>query len=321
MTLIDLFINNLLTIPIFAFVIGILTSVAKFKLSFNGRIISFLTFTLLFSIGLKGGTSLIQHSSYGIFSMLGLLIAWGLIQPFLSYMILKKFTKLDSATAAAVAACFGSISVMTYIAGATFLDKLDVGYDGLVVAALAVMEVPAIISGLYIFKLFNNTNNAKQNLLKEAIFNKTVLTIIMGMIIGIVLKFFHLERASSTILILFKPFLCVFLFYMGFIVGKHRENFRQFSLSLSLFGLYMPLLGGGVGLFLSYLLGFDVGTGTLVAILTASASYIAVPAAMRVSLPQAQEAIYLPLSLGITFPFNVMVGIPIYYRAASIFLI
>lgn len=126
----------------------------------------------------------------------------------------------------------------------------------------------------------------------------------------------QLDYLESSILIIFKPVLCLFLLNMGFLIGKQRNSFSQFSWSLTLFGFYMPLIGGVFGIALSYFLGLDRGTGSLIAVLSGSASYIAVPAAMRIAIPEAKEAVYLPLSLGIAFPFNVLIGIPIYYVLA-----
>lgn len=321
MDLIKHFINNLFTIPILTFVSGMFLSSMRFKWISNERINSTLILFLLFSIGLKGGGSLIAHSGYRIFLILILLTILGLVQPLFSYGILRKFTKIDSSTAVAIAACFGSTSVMTYVAGVNFLEKLDIRYEGLVAAALAIMEVPAIISGLFIFRYFNKTSNtAMKKLVIDAILNKTVLIILGGMIFGGICYLFQWETLPAKISILFKPILCLFLFKMGMLIGKHREDLRHFSWSLTLFGVYMPLIGAVFGILLSYFLHLSVGTGTLITVITASASYIAVPASMKIAIPEAKEAIYLPLSLGITFPFNVVLGIPLYYELAIKFL-
>jgi hypothetical protein len=183
------------------------------------------------------------------------------------------------------------------------------------------MEIPAIISGLFLAKSFKGADSrSRKGVLAEAIFNKTVLFIFAGMAFGFFCYLMQWKVVPDKIFLLFKPFLCLFLFNMGWLVGRHREDLGQFSWSLSLFGLYMPLIGGAFGIFLSSLFHLDVGTGTLIAVLSASASYIAAPAAMRVALPEAKEAVYLPLSLGVAFPFNVVVGIPLYYQAALKFL-
>jgi hypothetical protein len=206
---------------------------------------------------------------------------------------------------------------MTFVAATAFLEKLHVPYETLVVAVLAMMEVPAILSGLFISKWKKESvvDNAK-NLWIHTLFNKTILIIFLGMAIGMICYRFQLSYLPANILMIFKPCLCLFLLNMGLLIGKQRKDLNQFSWPLTLFAFYMPLIGAAFGMALSYLFGLDVGTGTLISVLIASASYIAVPAAVRIAIPEAKEALYLPLALGIAFPFNVLIGIPIYYFSA-----
>lgn len=314
MDVLSVIFSNLIAIPIICFLIGILFATFEINWLFRPKIHSLLTYFLLFSIGLKGGGSLMQHWNADFFLLLGIMIAWGLIQPFISYLILRKFTKTDKATAAAIAASFGSVSVMTFVGATAFLDKLDVPYETLVVAILAMMEIPAILSGLFISKWRNKSvTYDTESLWIHTLFNKTLLMIFLGMAIGIISYRLHMSYILDNFLIVFKPCLCLFLLNMGLLIGKQRKDLNQFSWSLSLFGFYMPLMGGAFGIALSYFFGLDAGTGTLIAVLGASASYIAVPAAVKIAIPEAKEAIYLPLSLGIAFPFNMLIGIPIYY--------
>ena len=321
MDLFYLLISNFISIPILGFAFGIFVSKFKVDWFFNQNIKIALTLFLLFCIGLKGGGSLVEHFSLRSFFILSLLALWGLIQPFISYVILRRFIKVDSNTAAAISACFGSISVMNFIAGGSFLEKLGIDYDGLAITALAIMEIPAIISGVFIAKIFSNDESISiKKGIFEAILNKTILILFLGLIFGMAFSLFNLEEIPRKILFLFTPTLALFLFYMGWIVGKHRKDFQDFSWPLVLFGFYMPLVGALFGILLSYFLGLDVGSGTMIAILTASASYIAAPAAMKIALPKAKEAIYIPLSLGIAFPFNVVIGIPLYYQISLMLL-
>ena len=315
--ILNILFSNLIAIPVIFFLIGILFAIFQINWLFRPKIHSFLTYFLLFSIGLKGGGAFMQHMTNDFLLLLGVMLAWGLIQPFISYWILRKFTKTDSATASAIAACFGSVSVMTFIAATAFLEKLHVPYETLVVAVLAMMEVPAILSGLFISKWRKKSvvDNTK-NLWVHTLFNKTIFMLFLGMATGMICYWLQLSSVPAHILIVFKPCLCLFLLNMGLLIGKQRKDLNQFSWSLTLFGFYMPLIGGAFGIVLSYLFGLSVGTGTLIAVLIASASYIAVPAAVRIAIPEAKEAIYLPLALGIAFPFNVLIGIPIYYFSA-----
>ncbi len=317
MTIFNIILNNLIAIPVVSFLLGILLCVLRINWTFPQKVHSFLTYFLLFSIGLKGGGAFMQHLTLQFFLILGIMIVWGLIQPFISYWILRKFTKTDSPTAAAIAACFGSVSVMTFTAGSAFLEKFQIPYEKLVIAILALMEIPAILSGLFISTWKKDSIGcSKKNLWLHTLFNKSILTIFFGIAIGMIFYQLDLSYISGQIFVFFKLCLCIFLFNMGVLIGKQRKDLNQFSWPLSLFGFYMPLIGGGFGIILSYFLSLDVGTGTMIAILSGSASYIAVPAAMRIALPEAKETIYLPLSLGIAFPFNVLFGIPIYYVLA-----
>lgn len=317
MEILHILFNNLIALPVICFLFGILLAALRKDWLFSPKIHTLLTYFVLFSIGLKGGAAFMQPSTAKFYSLFSIMIAWGLIQPFISYWILRKFTKTDAPTSAAIAACFGSVSVMTFVAATAFLEKLHVPYETLVVAVLAIMEVPAILSGLFLSQWSKETfvHNAR-NLWMHTLFNKTILMIFLGMAIGMICYRLQLSDLPSNILIVFKPCLSLFLLNMGLIIGKQRKDLNQFSWSLSLFGFYMPLIGGAFGIALSYLFSLDAGTGTLIAVLSASASYIAVPAAVRIAIPEAREAIYLPLSLGIVFPFNVLIGIPLYYISA-----
>lgn len=321
MLILNIVLDNLFAIPILCFLFGIIVSATRLNWLFFSKIHSVLTCFLLFCIGLKGGISFIQHSTSQFFSILGIMVAWGLIHPFISYGILRRFTRIDSPTAAAIAACFGSVSLMTFAAGTAFLEKLNIPYQTVVIPILAIMEIPAIFSGLFISQWRGepSAQHAK-NLWIHTFFNKTILMIVLGMVSGICCYPVGLNYMPANILSIFKPCLYLFLFNMGVLIGRQRKDLNQFSWPLSLFGCYMPLIGGAFGILLSYFFDLDPGTGTLLAILSASASYIAVPAAMRIAIPEAKEAIYLPLSLAIAFPFNIVIGIPIYYVTALKFL-
>jgi hypothetical protein len=242
----------------------------------------------------------------------------------ISFYILKAVTKIDHQTAAAVAACFGSISVVTLITAISFLDQLNISYQSFIIAGIAVMDIPAIMSGLFLANKSDPLTSHKRlpfiQILKSSIMNKAIISIFCGLIVGGFLAIFGQSGISSTALSSFKPLLSVFLLDMGLSVGIQRNDLKSFSIPLSLFGLYMPLIGGFIGLAMSYFIHLDPGTGLLMAVLCASASYIAVPAAMKMALPQAKEALYLPLSLAVAFPFNIIIGIPLYYYIATIVL-
>lgn len=322
MNFFNLILKNLLSLPLLCFGIGILGGFLRPNSKILSKITPFITIYLLLAIGVKGGGPLVQYASSSLYLFLSLalsMVVWAFLQPFLSFFILKRSTDLESSTAAAVAASFGSISVMTFIAAVSFLEQMNIQYERFIIPILAMLDVPAIIAGLFLAKAFGEKKCAPSkmlSLLYEAIANKAIIAILSGLMLGAILQAAEWQAAAAAVMYPFKPLLCIFLLEMGFKVGKHKEHFHAFSWQLSLFGFYMPLIGGAFALALSYFLKFDAGTATLTAVLAASASYIAVPAAIRIALPQAKEAVYLPLSLGITFPFNIIIGIPLYYQIA-----
>jgi hypothetical protein len=323
----NLIFKNLVNLPLVCFLMGIGLAMFKPLMQLPSVIKKTLTPLILFSIGLKGGGPLVEHAltqSSIFFVIIGFLMLWALIQPVISFFILKAFTKIDQVTAAAIAACFGSISVITFVTAISFLDQLQINYQSFIIVAIAVMDVPAIVSGLFLAKdkqaLKSDTAPSFLALLKQSLMNKAIVAILLGLAVGGVLLSLGHHKASYHLLSGFKPLLALFLFDMGLSIGSKRKELRSFSWSLSLFGLYMPLIGGFFGLLMSYLLNLDPGTGTLMAVLCASASYIAVPAAMKIALPLAKEALYLPLSLAMAFPFNIVIGIPLYYYIATLIL-
>lgn len=321
MTMLSLLLHNLITIPMIVFFLGLSISIFEINRFFFPKLQTFTKYFLLFCIGLKGGSVFLQHASFNLFSLLVVMVIWGLIQPIFSYGLLKKFTSIDSQTAAVVAACFGSVSLMTFAAGVNFLEKLQISYDSLVVPILALMEIPAIFTGLFLARWNKlNIQDPKESVFLHIFLNKTIVVLFLGMGLGLIFYNFGLTDISQNILILFKPCLYCFLFFMGLAIGKQKKELLQFSRSLTLFGCYMPLIGGIFGIFISWMFNLSVGTGTLLAILSASASYIAVPAAMKDIIPEAKEAIYMPLTIAIAFPFNILVGIPLYYCLALKFL-
>lgn len=319
--------NYLFLTPIIFFCSGILLSqlnLLKFKNRdfgklFAEKINSILTPYLLFCIGLKGGFCLVGQSHPDFFSLLGILILWGIIEPFISYKILKKFTSLDSLTAVAISACFGSVSLITFSTGVAFLEKLHIPYNSFVIPILPIMELPAIISGFLILS-WKKELFTKKNIWIHTLFNKSVIIILLGILSGIVFSKLKMSSIQTDILFLFKPCLYFFLYNMGYLIHLQKNDLKQFSWSLTCFGCYMPLISGIFGILIGAFLKLDLGTTTLIATLTASASYIAVPAVFKMALPQAKESIYLPLSLGITFPFNILIGIPVFHFLALKFI-
>lgn len=317
--------QNILSPAVLFFALGCLAGVFKSDLQIPDSISRYLSIYLMMAIGFKGGVAIAATQSIDseVLWTIAAGLSVGLAQPFAGYYLLRLTTRLDSTTAAAVAAHYGSISIVTFATAVSFLKTNDIVYAGYVVAVVALMEAPAIFSGLYIAHRANpKTNHAQKNrkLLREIFTNGAILLLLGSFVIGCVTGQKGMEKLDGFLNTPFQGILCLFLLDMGLMVSKNLHSFSNFSWRLALFAIYMPVLGALTGVAISYGIGLQPGTALLFTVLCASASYIAVPAAMRLAVPEAKAAIYLPMSLAITFPFNVVIGIPLYYTLVSRFL-
>ena len=327
MDFIDLFLQNIVSPPILFFALGIIAGFLKSDLDVPEQISRYLSIYLMMAIGFKGGVAIAETAEITDQVMYTILagVVTGFSQPFIGYWLLRLTTKLDRPTAAAVAAHYGSISMVTFVTAVSFLEGNEVIYAGYIVAVLALMEAPAILTGLFIAHrarpdTIESTQKAKPKLMKEIFTNGAILLLTGSFLIGWATGTSGMEKMHGFFVEPFNGILAFFLMDMGLLVSRQAGHLKEFNWRLVMFGIYMPLLGSVVGLLLSMLIGLDVGTGTLFIVLIASSSYIAVTAAMRLALPEAKAAIYVPMSLAITFPFNIMFGIPLYYAMATNFL-
>jgi hypothetical protein len=279
----------------------------------------------MMAIGFKGGVAIYETDNLN--GVVALTIIAGMtasfFQPFLGYVFLKKTTKIDNLTAAALAAHYGSISVVTFVTAINFLDINVVPYAGYIIAVLSIMEAPAIFSGLLIAQ-HTKPKSIKQRsslfIIKEIVTNGSILLLLGSFLIGFLSGTNGMLKMKGFLIEPFHGILAFFLLDMGLLVARQFSDLKSFSFSLFAFGIYMPLIGCLIGSLLSYALGLDIGTGFLFTVLTSSSSYIVVTAAMRTTLPEAKVAIYLPMSLAITFPFNITIGIPLYFSIAELLL-
>lgn len=324
MEIIHSFLLNLSSPPILFFALGIAAGFLKSDLNVPEQISRYLAIYLMMAIGFKGGVALAETAEITNQMIMTILlgIATGFAQPFIGYALLRLTTKIDRPTAAAVAAHYGSISMVTFVTAVSFLDTNNVIYAGYIVAVLALMEAPAILTGLFIAhkaepKTIQATEKAKPKLSREIFTNGAILLLTGSFVIGWVTGTSGMEKMHGFLVEPFHGILAFFLLDMGLLVSRQVHHLKEFTLRLVMFGIYMPLIGAAIGMGLSMLIGLDVGTGTLFTVLVASASYIAVTAAMRLALPQAKAAIYIPMSLAITFPFNIAIGIPLYFALAE----
>lgn len=324
MNFIELLLQSILSPALLFFLFGALIGILKTDLKIPESISKFLSLYLIIAIGFKGGVALAStpHFTMQVIALLIIGILFSFILPFFAYFFLRKTTKLDQANAAAVAAHYGSVSIVTFITAASFLKSEGLTYPGYMVAILAAMEAPAILSGIYL-SLFDEKKKTETRVSLFTAFksNGCILLLFCSFIIGWLTGEPGFAKVKGFFEAPFQGILCLFLLDMGLLVAAQVQYLKEFTWSLIAFGLYMPLFGGLLGLITSCLLGLDVGTGTMFMVLCASASYIAVPAAMRLAIADAKAAIYLPMALAITFPFNIVLGIPLYYAIAKLFLV
>ncbi len=320
----DMAVKNILSPPILFFLLGIFASRVKSDLEVPQQIGKALSYYLMIVIGFKGGVQLsASEIDFKLFYSLVTAMTISFLLPFIAYSLLRWTTNLDKINSAAISAHYGSVSVVTFIAAVSFLAIYDVKYEGYLVAMMALMEAPAILSALLLAKGKEKDKKITlflPKILHEVLFGGAILLLLGSFIIGWITGQRGMEAMSGFIIVPFTGILCFFLLEMGIIAGRRLEDIKRSGLPLILFGFYMPILGAAVGTFAGILLGLSLGGVTLLAVLCASASYIVVPAALRYALPEANISISMPLVLGITFPFNVFIGIPVYYYCAKILL-
>lgn len=327
MELFNLFTDNLLSPPILFFFLGIISGLLKSDLEIPEQISKYLAIYLIMAIGFKGGVAIANTTNIDRMVVLTIVAGMGagFFQPFIGYYLLKLTTKLDDLTAAAVAAHYGSISMVTFVAAVNFLGINSIIYSGYIIAVLSLMEAPAILSGLliaYQSKPARSKDNSRSIfcLIKEIITSKSILLLMGSFFIGWISGNKGMQSMAGFLVTPFQGMLTLFLLDMGIVIAKHLSDLKEFNLPLMIFCIYMPLIGSLIGIASSIMIGLDIGTGFLLTVLISSSSYIVVTAAMGAALPQAKAAIYLPMSLAITFPFNITLGIPLYFIMAQKFL-
>ena len=329
--------SNLLIPAVLFFALGFFARAIKSDLRVPPDLAKVLSIYLLMAIGLHGGYALGKAELTTAFNSVLWAVILGFTLPLIGYGLLLMTRKVDHMNAAAIAAHYGSVSAGTFLTAIAYLDNLGISYESYPVIMLAVMESPAIIVGLLlaswsrqrlgitgnqggaaVLQQGGTGNGQLGGLLHEAFTNGSVILLIGSMVIGAISAPASMEKLFPFIDEIFMGVLCLFLFEMGMEAARRIREFRKVGTVLVVFGLVMPLIGGGIGLVVgAMVLNMSVGGTLLVGVLGASASYIAVPPAMRLAVPEANPSFYLTLSLGITFPFNVIVGIPVYHALAE----
>lgn len=311
--------TNLLSPIILSFALGVAAALARSDLNIPEAVAKGMSIYLLFAIGFKGGVSVADH---GIDATLALSLIAGIvlsaILPLIAFALLQVMGNLSRLDAAAVAAHYGSISIVTFVAATSVLTSSGVTSEGYMVAVAAAMEAPAILSALWLISRGGDSRRMDNDLLREIMLNGSIVLLVGSFFIGWITGADGLAKIDAFIVAPFQGVLCLFLLDMGLVAGRGlRSSSGVLTPGVLAFGVVMPMVGATLGLVTGVLLGVSTGGVALFMVLSASASYIAVPAAMRVALPEANPSIYLTLSLGVTFPFNLTLGIPVYLAVAG----
>ena len=300
------------------FLSGIVTGLA-FKVTLPNSISKYLGYYLLLALGLKGGLSLQENGFISeVVSVLLLGVIFALLIPIISYLYLKNILSNDDA--AALSGTYGSVSAVTFVTAITYLSTTNQDFDNYMSAVLVVMEFPAIFMALFLITRSKSNKGNSFNTIKTAFLEIPNVILISSLIVGYFVNQSTLSNIDFFVITIFDYLLYVFLFVMGTRVAKRIGELKGKGVSLIVFALITPLFGSFVALLAGLYFGLSVGNTSLLMVLTASASYIAVPAVVKDAIPNANPAIYLGLSLGVTFPFNIIFGIPLYNELAKFFI-
>ncbi len=320
----NLIVSNILNPPVLFFFLGMVAVLVKSDLEIPSPLPKLFSLYLLISIGFKGGVELVKSGlNREVILIILAAIVMACVVPIYTFFLLR--IKLDLYNAAAIAATYGSISAVTFITAGSFLQQLDITYGGYMVAALALMESPAIIVGLILVKLSTSDQSDREfswsEVLREAFLNSSVFLLVGSLLIGLLTGEHGWEVLSPFTQQMFYGVLTFFLLDMGLVAAKRIKDLQATGFFLIGFAILIPIFNAGIGILLAKLIGMNQGDALLFAVLCASASYIAVPAAMRMTVPEANPSLYISSALAVTFPFNIIVGIPLYLYVINLFWI
>lgn len=303
------------------FALGLAAALARSELSVPEAVAKTLALYLMMSIGFKGGAEVAKSGvSLNMLGVVGAGILLSFLIPVIAFFILRAISKLSVVNAAAVSAHYGSISIVTFVAATETVKGFGLPFEGYIIAVAAIMETPAILSALLLARKFGAEDSSEPigKLLREIALNASVVMLVGSFLIGWATGAKGLAMIAPFIIEPFRGILCLFLLDMGLVAGRGmRQGMKHLSVPVIGFGFGMPILSALLATLACLVIPISPGGAALFITLSASASYIAVPAAMRLALPEANPSIYLTLSLGVTFPFNLTLGIPIYLALAS----
>ncbi|MCU0436635.1 MAG: sodium-dependent bicarbonate transport family permease [Raineya sp.] len=316
----NLLIENLTNPALLFFILGIVAVYVKSDLEIPSNSSKFISLYLLFCIGFKGGQEL-AHEHFTLEIMWSMLFGIALSVGVATYTFFILKQKLNIFDAGAIAAAYGSVSAVTFVTATNYLESQQMAVHGHMVAIMALMESPAIITGLILISIFYKGNDAekikKRHALKHSFTNGSVLLILGSLVIGLIASQKHAEGIKPFTTDIFKGFLAIFLLDMGIASGRNLNSFMSNGIFPLLFAIFIPLLNGTIVSLISSVVTDDISNRFMFGVLAASASYIAVPAAMKIAVPKANVGLFLPMALAITFPINITIGMPLYFWVAS----
>jgi len=310
-------ITNLTSVAVLVFILGFVGARMKSDVRIPEQIYQMISIFLLFGIGLKGGHALreVSFSSFAgpALATLGL----GILIPFIAFATLKLVRKINDLDRGAIAAHYGSTSLVTFTAALLFLENSGIEVEGFATALLTIMEVPGIVVGVYLGSRHRDKSVQWGKTLQEVITGKTILLLVGGLIIGAVTSDAGFLKVAPFFIDLQSGFLALFLLHLGYLAGSNWGEIKKVGAMLGVFAIIFPIFAGTLGVVVGNMVGLSVGGATILGVLCASASYIAAPAAVSVGLPEANAPLALMSSIGVTFPFNLLVGIPLYLEIAK----
>jgi hypothetical protein len=316
--LLEAAITNATSAPVLAFVLGLLAVGLKSDLRLPEALYQGLSIYLLLGIGIKGGVALSEANLGEVWLPILGTLGLGLVIPLMAFWLVGKLTKLDAVNRGALAAHYGSTSLVTFSAAIIFLESQQVEYEGFVTTLLAILEIPGIVVGLMLASRGLGRGLNWGESLREIMTSKSIVLLAGGLVLGLITGTSGYERIEPFFGGLFTGILALFLLEMGIVAGRRLPDVKKAGIGLVVFSLGFPLLAGTLGVVVGALTGLSLGGSVVLGVLTASASYIAAPAAVRLALPEASPGIYLTAALGITFPFNLIFGIPIMFAVGQL---
>lgn len=316
MSTLDVLSANLTSVPVLAFALGILAARLSADLKIPRGAYEFISMTLLLSIGLKGGVALSETSVAALSIPLLVTLVLGSIIPILAYGSLKAIKKLNNIDRGSLAAHYGSTSLVTFTTALVFMESTGIFYEKYVSAMLVVMEIPGILIGI-LLATGGMAALKNKHLIYEVVFGKTVVLLTGALVIGLIAGKSGFDKVAPFFVELQPGLLTLFLLTLGVVAGQKLEEFKTLGVPLGIFALVFPLVAGSLGVLAATAIGMSAGGATAFAVLCASASYIAAPAAVSIALPKANPSISIVTALGVTFPFNLTIGLPLYLALAQ----